>query len=77
MSYFRNVKAVVKYCVDNGIPEGKVDGVSNGDNGFYLFYINSDNKIVKIKACRVGVTYYSKEDADLFINNYYNQRSNT
>ena len=51
------------------VKPGSVNGLSVGDNGFYLFFADSTGRIVKHKQSSIGVTYQNKEDIHNFVEN--------
>jgi hypothetical protein len=46
----------------SGIPEGRIEAVSMGDNGFWVFYLNKANHIVKFRFNSIGVKYCDDND---------------
>lgn len=59
---FRSSKAIIKYMEELGINKTKVDVISFGSNGCYLFYINKDNELNKVKLCSSGLSYLSRSN---------------
>jgi len=58
----KNVKAAMAYLKTLGITENDANIVSFGDQGCYLFYIDSDNNIKKEKLSLIGITYLDEAD---------------
>lgn len=72
LKYFDNVNEFLKYLHQNGVTYGRINAISAGGNGFYVFLWNGDF-IDKIKLSNLGVRHVTTEMADKLIEKNFNK----
>lgn len=63
----RSSKHAIWEFTQKGIPKDKIDVVSFGNGGAWLFYIDKNNKLKKHQLKTTGITYFSMDDLNEMI----------
>lgn len=57
----KSMKEFLNKLAELGVQRERIDGISMGGNGCYIFWVSDEATIHKIKVSRIGISYVQNE----------------